>query len=185
MVQYINIEYDCANLNITADFSINTDTVWLNGNGTAIFTNLSSNEISWLWDFGDGLSSSLENPSHAYTDAGIYSVSLNAYNYNCSDDITRSLVVMESPYDNIGENTSSEILIYPNPANNTLHINLPANIKTYVSIFDIKGKLLIKKAFSRQMAETLDVSHLSNGLYHLLITTNVHQQHKKLLILND
>ncbi len=32
--------------------------------------------VSWLWDFGDGNTSTDENPVHAYTDAGIYEVSL-------------------------------------------------------------------------------------------------------------
>lgn len=31
---------------------------------------------SWTWDFGDGNGSSLQNPSHAYTGAGLYQVSL-------------------------------------------------------------------------------------------------------------
>lgn len=31
---------------------------------------------SWLWDFGDGSTSTLQNPSHTYVTAGIYTVSL-------------------------------------------------------------------------------------------------------------
>ena len=30
----------------------------------------------WIWDFGDGNSSSLQNPSHTYATPGTYSVSL-------------------------------------------------------------------------------------------------------------
>jgi PKD repeat protein len=41
------------------------------------FTNLSTGEYSQsLWDFGDGSSSSLQHPSHTYTLAGIYPVTL-------------------------------------------------------------------------------------------------------------
>jgi len=32
--------------------------------------------VGWLWDFGDGTTSSLQNPSHAYTAAGTYNVNL-------------------------------------------------------------------------------------------------------------
>ncbi|MBF0450290.1 MAG: carboxypeptidase regulatory-like domain-containing protein [Candidatus Magnetomorum sp.] len=39
------------------------------------------------WNFGDGTKSSLENPSHTYTDAGIYSVSLAVSN----GSITRTM----------------------------------------------------------------------------------------------
>ena len=35
---------------------------------------------SWVWDFGDGNSSSSQNPSHSYADAGTYDVSLSIAN---------------------------------------------------------------------------------------------------------
>ena len=36
----------------------------------------SGNPISWLWDFGDGFTSQLQNPTHIYQDTGSYTVSL-------------------------------------------------------------------------------------------------------------
>jgi PKD repeat protein len=36
----------------------------------------SGGDIQWLWDFGDGETSVLQNPTHVYNDAGVYSVSL-------------------------------------------------------------------------------------------------------------
>lgn len=33
----------------------------------------------WFWDFGDGVTSSEQNPTHTYTTPGVYSVSLTAY----------------------------------------------------------------------------------------------------------
>ena len=41
------------------------------------FTPLAQGEVrSWLWDFGDGTTSTEQNPEHTYTDEGIYSVTL-------------------------------------------------------------------------------------------------------------
>jgi gliding motility-associated-like protein len=40
------------------------------------FTNLSTEAISWNWDFGDGTSSTIENPSHVYVSSGTYFISL-------------------------------------------------------------------------------------------------------------
>ncbi len=34
----------------------------------------------WLWDFGDGTTSILQNPSHTYTTSGTFNVTLTAYN---------------------------------------------------------------------------------------------------------
>lgn len=42
----------------------------------AQFYDTSSNAISWLWDFGDGTTSTLQNPSHSYPVGGYHSVSL-------------------------------------------------------------------------------------------------------------
>jgi PGF-pre-PGF domain-containing protein/uncharacterized repeat protein (TIGR02543 family) len=45
------------------------------------FTDLSNNTpTSWLWDFGDGSNSTSQNPTHSYTVAGSYNVTLNATN---------------------------------------------------------------------------------------------------------
>jgi PKD repeat protein len=37
---------------------------------------------NWLWDFGDGTNSTLQNPCHTYTAAGNYNVSLRITNSN-------------------------------------------------------------------------------------------------------
>lgn len=43
------------------------------------FTDLSTNTpTSWLWDFGDGSTSTDQNPVHIFTSGGTYTVSLNA-----------------------------------------------------------------------------------------------------------
>lgn len=34
------------------------------------------NPISWLWEFGDGGSSTLQNPTHVYNTAGTFELSL-------------------------------------------------------------------------------------------------------------
>ena len=44
------------------------------------FTDLTTGATDWLWDFGDGNTSTLQNPSHTYLSAGNYTVSLFAWN---------------------------------------------------------------------------------------------------------
>lgn len=49
----------------------------LNYPGNSVkFMDLSSKASSWSWDFGDGTTSTLQNPSHAYTTPGVYNVKL-------------------------------------------------------------------------------------------------------------
>jgi PKD repeat protein len=58
---------------------------------TVSFTDLSTNDpTSWSWDFGDGGSSTEQHPSHTYTSAGSFTVSLTATNDAGSDTATKA-----------------------------------------------------------------------------------------------
>lgn len=61
---------------------------------TIQFTGNASTEVGtisdWLWDFGDGSSSTQQNPNHTYTETGFYSVSLTVTSSNgCSRRVSR------------------------------------------------------------------------------------------------
>jgi PKD repeat protein len=51
------------------------------------FTNNSANAGSYLWDFGDGTTSTDANPAHNYTTLGTYTVTLTASAGICGSDI--------------------------------------------------------------------------------------------------
>lgn len=62
---------------------------------TVSFTNLTtpnaSGSTSYLWDFGDGTTSTQVNPSHTYTNVGNFSVSLVVTNSNgCTKSLTKT-----------------------------------------------------------------------------------------------
>jgi gliding motility-associated-like protein len=53
---------------------------------------------AWSWDFGDGGTSLTQNPSHAYTTGGTYSVKLRVYSaVGCNDSISRTVTVNPKP----------------------------------------------------------------------------------------
>ncbi|MBT8507611.1 hypothetical protein AZH53_04155 [Methanomicrobiaceae archaeon CYW5] len=55
------------------------------------FTDASTNSpTSWAWTFGDGASSTAQNPSHSYTDPGTYTVTLKATNAAGTDTETKT-----------------------------------------------------------------------------------------------
>lgn len=57
------------------------------------------NIISWLWNFGDNQSSTLQNPQHTFANSGIYSVSLTVSSNNgCINSITKSNYIQVYPY---------------------------------------------------------------------------------------
>ncbi len=65
---------------------------------TVQFTDTSSySPAAWEWSFGDGSSSTEENPLHTYTTAGSYSVTLTATNAGGSRTTTASNYISASP----------------------------------------------------------------------------------------
>lgn len=67
-----------------ADFTSSVTLISLGD--TVYFTDQSANiPVTWLWDFGDGDTSTVQHPAHVYDSAGIFTVSLIATNYAGSD----------------------------------------------------------------------------------------------------
>lgn len=79
---------------------------------TVNFQNTSSNASSFIWDFGDGNTSTLVNPSHTYNTYGNFNVTLNANGGACGTDST-----LKSSY--ISVSTSNPCIIQL-PLNGTL-----------------------------------------------------------------
>ena len=78
----------------TADFSYTVD------NLTVTFTDLSSDPdgtiVSWLWDFGDGNTSTEQNPTHTYAAYGKYNVTLTVTDSDgATDTITKQITVSD------------------------------------------------------------------------------------------
>jgi gliding motility-associated-like protein len=58
---------------------------------TVQFTDLTPGATTWLWDFGDGNTSTEKNPSHTYTAFGNYTVSLTAgTSADCGNTMVKS-----------------------------------------------------------------------------------------------
>ena len=71
----------------------------------------SSNIISWQWNFGDGATSSAQNPKHKYTSSGTYSVKLVIRDDSFqADSITKQVHVKALPFANAG----ADVMICPN-----------------------------------------------------------------------
>ena len=69
-------------------------------NQTALFTNQSQDATSYLWKFGDGQTSQIQNPKHNYTisTTTTYNVTLVAQVAGgCADSISKALTINQNP----------------------------------------------------------------------------------------
>jgi PKD repeat protein len=61
------------------------------------FTDNSIDGVSWLWDFGDGNISTLQNPSNTYANNGVYTVTLiTTFPGNCKDTVVFTNMISAS-----------------------------------------------------------------------------------------
>ena len=87
---------------VIADFNSS----WVGCDTNVSFQNLSisNSPITYQWNFGDATTSSLENPTHNYAQAGNYSVTLIATSSgacNVSDTITKQVYILANASDTI------------------------------------------------------------------------------------
>jgi len=62
------------------------------------FTNESENAGTYSWDFGDETSSSEKNPSHTYSDAGNYTVTLTATGDGGTQSVSKQIEITTPPF---------------------------------------------------------------------------------------
>ncbi|MEA4839999.1 MAG: PKD domain-containing protein [Bacteroidales bacterium] len=100
---------------------------------TVQFYDLSTNATSWSWDFGDGATSTLQEPTHTYTEGGTFTVKLTASNSGSSDVLTSTNLITVLP-------TSLETIDYSKyTITSSNHIINIDGVQSKVELFDIAG----------------------------------------------
>jgi len=138
------------------------------------FTNTSIEANTYQWYFGDGFTSTDENPAHIYADTGLYNVKLVITNACSSDSIAQTIHILTSTFNINAE--SAVIVLYPNPAGDQLYIDFGKMTPTdlFVSIFSVNGKLVYKGDMNSNIQiHTLNISSLNDGLYFMTIYDGV------------
>ncbi|MFC2141191.1 PKD domain-containing protein, partial [Acidobacteriota bacterium] len=78
-----------------ADFTFTTSD--LTANFTDASTDSDGTIVSWLWNFGDGNTSTVQNPSHTYAAAGTYTVTLTVTDDDSATDSVSKPVTVTAP----------------------------------------------------------------------------------------
>lgn len=145
-------------------------------NFTVNFTNTSTGATSISWDFGDGTSSTSQNPTHIYTDNNDYTAYLIAYNNGCSDTTEFELTTLN--VQEVEINNAAKVLLYPNPISNigTLAVEINESTELNINIIDYKGSIVnsIENNLidAGQKNYSINVNDFENGIYYVVIRTN-------------
>ena len=126
----------------------------------------SGNATSWNWDFGDGNSSSEQNPNHTYSELSAYTVSLTT-NSDCEWSREIDLLHTGTGIENYN---SAGISVYPNPATEFIRISNEGNDNLeQILIRDIQGKIVIRKDLTSGNEWIINTNKLQSGIYALWI----------------
>ena len=143
---------------------------------TAIFTNTSTstNAATYLWTFGDGGTSTDENPAHVYAASGTYTVTLTVTNDCGSETFTGAVSTTVSLDELAGLGTIS---VYPNPSNGlfTMDVNLNQSMKLDIVVVNVLGETVAVKeinALNGISSEVIDLSSDAPGVYFLKIMSD-------------
>jgi hypothetical protein len=126
---------------------------------TVTFTNTSVNAEDYTWDFGDGATSTEQNPSHEFTGVGPYNVTLTVSRCDRQSTITQQILLL-------GTNNYSfqNFTVYPNPSASTWNIASSTNAITAIQVVDMTGKVVMNITPNSEVA-AIDASALSSGIY--------------------
>jgi PKD repeat protein len=130
------------------------------------FTDASTYEpTQWQWNFGDGGTSSLTDPVHAFAAPGTYTVCLVVGNAFASDTLCREVQVGTSGVTNMP--VLPLVKVAPNPVVTILHVALPAQIHGIMPRFrltDVWGRLY-REVSLRDFDTAVDMSSAAPGVY--------------------
>ncbi|OWY21914.1 hypothetical protein BVG80_12060 [Sphingobacteriales bacterium TSM_CSM] len=163
--------------------------------GMVQFTNLSQNSYLaqggyFSWDFGDGSPPVYDaNPAHTYTDNDNFTVTLTLI--VCQDTSVymqfvqvQTVGMPQTPPRFEGGQGGEQVVVYPNPAQNTLQISRSlSEVETSFSLYTPAGQLVLQTPLvstssttaagsttANTTTHTLSVAHLPAGIYFYVVS---------------
>lgn len=130
-----------------------------NGNNF-LFQNHSLNASGYTWDFGDGSSSTMINPSHTFSQSGTYSVVLTATNGCRADELTMQVTTGVSGL----QDPDNGCVIYNNPNTGRLIFNCLIEVD-HAHVHDLSGKRMQTEIIRKSDGMEISANGLKPGIY--------------------
>lgn len=186
----------CQNITLSsvpckAQFTKSIDTsikfkLFLLNNSTTNSTN------TYFWDFGDGDTSTIRNPTHKYKSFGKFLVCLTIRDGACYSNYCDTIgldssgklfknksfevVVIEQAASIQSKMQNADYKIYPNPANNQVNIDLSNSMVSYekLEVLDAIGQVCyMQKIENGNKLLTVELRGINKGLYFIKLS-NAH-----------
>lgn len=148
------------------------------------FTDASTGATAWAWDFGDGGTSPLQNPTHTYAASGTYPVSLVVNNAGGCQDVHVQNIYVDVVAVDPGRATTFSL--FPNPAGDRvqLDLRLPDASAVRLRVTNAMGQQVYAQDFAAtaQLQRVLETSALARGMYFVQVETTHGSLVRKLVL---
>jgi PKD repeat protein len=166
----ITVLNNCNTLGLTSSFTSSADTVYLSVSGLVSFTSTSSNATAYLWNFGDGATSTLQNPNHVYISPGT----------------NKTIVVKESTLSAEELKQDFNFRIYPNPASNSIIVEFSEYeySEINIEILNMIGQKVFyySSLYQSGNKKEINISSFSKGVYFVKAGNQFNETIQKLII---
>ena len=170
-------------------------------NGIIVINSSTGTNLTYLWDFGDGDTSSLQFPSHTYATSGPYYLCLTVNDgASCVDMYCDSIgengvvfskqtgftinVIAPSFTTQVNEHVTlnSNVAIYPNPNNGLFKFTIDTPFQEAIlTIFDLTGKVINQQRITQNNTQLNLLSH-PKGMYFYQLLVDEKQVTGKLIV---
>lgn len=178
-----------AGATVTASYTVPTTTIDIEQGGQLQFTNNSAGATTYIWDFGTGELSNLQNPLYQFPIPGDYEVTLTALNADgCSNTVSNVISVTSSVgFTDQGVSSSGpEIEIIQDGHTLLLKFDMLNQTNASVSLFNILGQVVWAYTDLTIQKDNilLSLDGISQGVYTMQIITGKQRFTQKITIDN-
>ncbi len=176
---------------LNADFSA-SETFGYDELTTTFTDNSTGNPVSWLWNFGDGNTSTDQNPTHTYSSTGIFSVSLEISDGSQTVSLLKENYIVVETSSSISDINNNGGFLYqstPNPASDFCKIEYRIAKADHVTLKIYDSAMQIVQIHSKEASNKLlssfdlNISDLADGIYFYHLSSNDFTAVKKLHII--
>lgn len=172
----------CVGGEMFIEAEISHDTICL-GESVGLQVNATGGSGNYTYNWGPA--DIIDDPNAASTFAIPTDLGDNVFKVTVSDgeyskDAELSVYVCNC--ENVQEYDYDDVIIYPNPANELINIDIEQSYKElYWSLYNVQGQIVVKSSQDSDCRQ-INVENLSSGLYYLNIVVDGKQMMKKVVI---
>lgn len=144
------------------------------------FNDQSTGAISWNWDFGNGETSTKQNPTVTYTEEEPYDIALMVVDANgCRDTLVQNIAVVTGLDDGPGSTTR----IFPNPSRGSIQVVLDDGYagSRAVELFTLQGHSVYRQSGLNGSLLEIDLGEFPAGIYLIRIRSGTAVVNRKVV----